>query len=85
MPTVPPVKVVAGDYEDNYPPTLGSKRIDPPPEFTVNYGELREIVDTPQQYQIRQRLYAEIGDKIKRRYIPEALEQAKFMDFNKPI
>ena len=85
LPTVPPVKIVAGDHEDNYPPTLGSKRIDPPPEFTVNYGELRETVDTPQQYQIRQRLYAEIEDKIKRSYIPEALEQAKFMDFNKPI
>ena len=72
LPTVSPIKVVAGDYEDNYPPTPGSKRIDPPREFTVDYGELQETVDTPQQAQIRQRLYAEIEDKIKRKYIPEA-------------
>ena len=30
-------------------------------------------------------MYAEIEDKIKRKCIPEALEQAKFIDFNQPI
>ena len=47
LPTLPPVKVVAGDYEDNYSPTPGSKRIDPPPEFTTDYGEIQETADTP--------------------------------------